>query len=133
MNMILDASAAITSMLKNEVSQKLKSYMDQAGWIISPDLYPAEVSNALCKYHRFNQYPLSVCFEMLDHAIGLVDEYVPTTTLYKECFSLSCSISHPVYDVFYLVLARRQNATLVTLDKKLRALASDLSIRCLSL
>ena len=129
---VLDASAAIASMLRKDASQQLKSQMKKADWIISPDLYIAEVSNALWKYNRFHQYSHSICIEMLDHAIGLVDEYVPTKTLYKECYSLSCSISHPVYDIYYLVLARRHDGLLLTMDKRLRALASDLSIQCFS-
>jgi predicted nucleic acid-binding protein len=41
----------------------------------------------------------------------------------------SLRIGHPVYDVFYLVIARRNNAYLLTKDKKMQSIARALKIK----
>ena len=42
---------------------------------------------------------------------------------------LSCTADHPIYDIVYLVLARRNNAFLLTLDQRLAKLAQKFSLR----
>jgi predicted nucleic acid-binding protein len=38
-------------------------------------------------------------------------------------------IKHPAYDLFYLILARRNNACILTKDKKMIEAASKLNIK----
>ena len=61
--------------------------------------------------------------------IQLVDEFYPTYDLYLEALSVSFQTSRPAYDSMYLVLARRNNATLLTRDKKFYQMATKLSIK----
>lgn len=46
---------------------------------------------------------------------------------------LSCTLHHPIYDMFYLVLARRNNGRLLTLDKQLINAATKYSIETANL
>jgi predicted nucleic acid-binding protein len=41
---------------------------------------------------------------------------------------LAALTRHPAYDTFYLVLAKRNNAVLLTLDKSLMALAAQAGV-----
>jgi predicted nucleic acid-binding protein len=66
---------------------------------------------------------------MLERAVGLVDTFETSLDLYREAFSLSVDQLHPVYDALYIVLARRNNAVLATLDRRLADLALKLHIR----
>jgi predicted nucleic acid-binding protein len=67
----------------------------------------------------------------LDLGLGLVDTLVPCKDLYKEAFLLSRTASRPAYDMFYLALARREDADFLTMDKALRKEAERQGIRVL--
>jgi predicted nucleic acid-binding protein len=43
--------------------------------------------------------------------------------LYREAFNMACKLNHPVYDMLYLILARRNSAVLLTMDKKVKGAA----------
>ena len=43
--------------------------------------------------------------------------------LQAEALALACRLNHPVYDCLYLALARREAATLISADRRLRTLA----------
>ena len=50
--------------------------------------------------------------------------------LWKMAFSEAVRLNHPVYDMLYFVLARRNAATLFTLDRKLQQLCLDNGVDC---
>ena len=54
--------------------------------------------------------------------------YVNELQLYRESFKLGCMLDHSVYDMIYLVLARRNNATLLTMDQRLVASAEKAGV-----
>lgn len=57
--------------------------------------------------------------------LDLVDEFVPMSELYEEALAESMRLHQPIYDMFYLVLARRNGAVLYTTDKWLNALCKQ--------
>ena len=65
--------------------------------------------------------------------LSLVDEFVPDTDLWEEALSESLRLRHSPYDLLYLVLARRNAATLLTLDHKLQKLCLDNGVNCVAL
>ena len=73
--------------------------------------------------------PIDICKKSIDRAINIIDNFESSMDLYKEAFSLACQINHPVYDALYLVCARRKDASLITLDKKMNDFAKKLSIK----
>ena len=132
MILILDASAATEIVLQRKKHKSFEKYLAEADWITSPGLFIAEVSNVFWKYHKLADLPLEQCEKAIEFAINLPDEYCDDLTLYKEAFSLSCKVGKPVYDMFYLVLARRNSGHLLTLDKSLAAEAKKQSVRVIS-
>ncbi len=120
---VLDASAAMEIVLQRKNAAKLSEYITVAEWVTAPALFIPEVVNTIWKYQKFADLPFLACEKALDHALALPDDFISEQDLYREVFKLSCILNHPSYDIFYLVTARRNNATLVTLDRKLVQLA----------
>ncbi len=126
---ILDASAAVEVVVQKGISAKIEAMIGEADSVIAPDLMAAEVANVFWKYHRFENLERPTCEGYLNNALSLVDELVPSSELYAEAFALACQYKHSVYDMLYLVLARRNNGVLLTVDKAFRRLAGKLSIK----
>ncbi len=125
---VLDASAAIEIVLQRSFAKKFSEYLCQATWVITPTLFISEVTNTLWKYQNFTDIPYESCERALEQALALPDDFINEHDLYREAFKLSCTLNHPVYDILYLISARRHNGTLLTLDKKLGKLATKCSI-----
>jgi len=52
-----------------------------------------------------------------------MDRVEPDRHLQVEALALACHLYHLVYDCLYLALVRREAATLISTDRRLRALA----------
>ena len=129
MSLVLDASAACEIVLLREHSEQLINLIRKSDWVISPSLYISEINNVFWKYHRFSTLSLTDCESKIEQAISIPDDYIDDSELYREAFSLACLLEHPVYDMLYLVLARRNNATLLTMDKKLNKAAHKANVK----
>ena len=55
----------------------------------------------------------------------MIDEYVDIAENNFEALHEAMRLEHTVYDMLYLTLARRTGSALVTLDKRLAALAEQ--------
>ena len=128
MIVVLDTSAAVEVVLQRKSSAKFVQALSSADLVLSPTLLIAETSNVFWKYQKFAEYPFSKCEKLIEQAISLPDEYVNEHELYIEAFKLGCELYHPVYDALFLVLARRNNAKLLTMDKKLIVAANKIGI-----
>ncbi|RLB04284.1 MAG: PIN domain nuclease [Deltaproteobacteria bacterium] len=131
MIVVLDASAGVEIVLRRKRADALEKHLLDADWVVSPTLYVSEISNVFWKYHRFNNLPIKECEKGLEHALSLPDELCSDRELCVEAFSLSCLSREPVYDMLYLVAARRRNGYLLTVDRTLKETAISQSIRVL--
>ena len=131
MIVVLDTSAAIEVVLDRAKASRFRQILADTDWVISLDLFIPEITNIFLKYHQFEGLPLDVCEGSLDRAIGLVDTFACSADLYREAFALSGQTNRSVYDSMVLIVARRNNAILLTADEKLEALAKELSIKTL--
>ena len=123
MIVVLDTSAAIEIVLQRNSAQKLAEVIREADWVIAPTLFITEVNNVFWKYQKFANYPYPDCEREIEHAVQLPDEYINEIELYREAFKLGCTLDYPVYDMLYIILARRNSARLLTMDKKLITVA----------
>lgn len=128
MNVVIDASAAIGVVLAMPGTETFSTMLEQADLVSAPELYIAEVGNALWKYRKSDLLPQARCELALAQAVALPDRFEPGGALYLEAFTLACRHLHPMYDAMYLVLARRNNAIILTMDRRLAALAEKLEI-----
>ncbi len=130
---VLDASAAINMINGTEAGMALRTLLLQGERSIAPSLYCAEVCNAFWKYAQAGIVTPDIARARAQASLTLVDEFVNLDPLYAEALSEACRLAHSVYDMFYLVLARRNAATLFTLDAKLRSLCEANGVNVVSL
>ncbi|MEO5925926.1 MAG: type II toxin-antitoxin system VapC family toxin [Bryobacteraceae bacterium] len=122
MILVLDASAAIATLSSGA------TILEDSDAVYVPDLFVAEVTNIVWKQHRFGQLDLEACETTLDQLLRMPDVVVPSGTIFRAAFHLARTSGHSAYDMFYIALARREDATLFTKDKALRKLAQQYKI-----
>lgn len=129
MIIVLDASAAIEIALNKDESNLFRELLIQSELVLAPDTFPSEITNTFWKYGLYSGLPIEKCEKGIDYCLDLVDDYINTKDLCREVFAESIKTEHPAYDLFYLVLARRHNACILTKDKKMIKTASEIKIR----
>jgi predicted nucleic acid-binding protein len=125
---VLDVSAAVEMLLKKEKSNKFNELFEEASWIIAPDLYVSEISNVFWKYYKAQLLSFEDCIQYAEDGIALVDDFFDSRDLWKEVLGEGMKNEHSVYDMFYAVLARRNEGTLITNDKQLASVCKKLKI-----
>ncbi len=128
MTVVLDASAAAGIALCQPQTGQLVERLESATLVLAPDLFVSEVCNTFWKYRKAGLLTQEQAESNLARALGLADRLEPAAPCYQEAFALAVKQQHPFYDALYLVIARRNNAVLLTLDKRLAALAASLDI-----
>ena len=130
MKVVLDANCAIEIALNKKEGERLKALLDESDQVLAPDLLVPEFVNALWKYHQFNQLSLELCDEAMDVLLELVETFVPSSEIYRDAFALSrAQKTRAAYDMFYLALALREDAVLLTLDATLKKEAKRAGIK----
>jgi len=125
MTVVLDSSAAIEIVLKRENGKRLAELIGNAEKTVSSELFRVEIANVVGKYCRGNYIEKSECGKVLELAENLVDEFIPIKENRLEAMNDAIRLCHSAYDMLYLTLARRMGATLVTLDRRLNAIAEQ--------
>ncbi len=120
---VLDVSAAAELILKRSNAVRVGDALSRADWVLVPGLYVAELSNVFWKYHQFHDMPHETCEQAIETGLALPDTFSDDRELQREAFSMACRGTHSVYDMLYLVLARRHAAYLLTMDKGLKRFA----------
>lgn len=127
---VLDCNAALAMAAKNDEGKAFSMLALEGERIIAPDIIYSEVAHALAKHVRGGYASLGDAVLLGSGALGLVDEIVPGSDLWPEATAESVRLGHSSYDMMYLVLARRNAATLFTLDRKLQQLCLDNGVNC---
>ncbi len=130
---VLDASAAVDIARETPDGVALTQLLLDGEKAISHNLFPSEVGNVFWKYHHASLLSRDEVLDYVAKAMNLVDELRDTRDLLHEAISEAVRLDHPVYDMLYFVLARREGATLFTLDRKLQNLCLDNGVNCVFL
>lgn len=130
---VLDASAAVSLVMRQPDAHLFLTALEQSERVFVPHLYFAECTNALWKYVSHQLVDLDSAVIRLEELMALPDEVVQEQNLMLEALSLASQTKHPVYDAIYLVLARRYAAGLLSKDKRLIQLATQLQIQVLAI
>jgi predicted nucleic acid-binding protein len=128
MIIVIDANAALEIGLNRSLGDDYKQKLVKSDLVIVPDIYPSEIANALWKYVTILGQDILECEKVLDLCINLVDDIVTTRDLCREALSEAIRFKHPAYDMFYLVLARRNGAYILSRDKKLIKIAKEIGV-----
>ncbi len=126
--LVLDASAAIEALLGRPLAWKIIDQLEQADRVAVPDLYFAEIANALWKYVRAGDLRVDDAQTLLSTAASFADDALPARDLATEALATADAFGHPVYDALYAITARREGATVCTIDKRLLKLLKALRI-----
>ncbi len=126
MRIVLDASAAANIILRTELAPTLIEKLKQSPLVIAPTLFHSEIANTLWKYVRFGDLDKETALTRYTEAIGLIDIFEADEQLAAEALSTAIRHNHSVYDMLYVILARRHSCTVLTVDKKLAALIQQL-------
>ena len=119
---VIDASAAIEIVLKKSGAVDLINRIMAAEKVIAPSIFYAETGNVFKKYIQGGFLEKAKGISLYRTAIQIVDEFTELCELSEEAVHEAVRLYHPVYGLYYLVLARRNGAKLLTCDKKLISL-----------
>ncbi len=128
MRLVMDASAAVRLVMRAEATEKLLDQIAAASVVIAPSLYASEVANALWKYVKTGNLALEVALDRYAEAIDLIDDFTPDWELTTEALTEATRYQHPVYDLLYVILARRKGCAILTMDRRLSTLVKDIGI-----
>jgi predicted nucleic acid-binding protein len=123
MIIVLDASAGIEIALDREKAKIFEAQLLNASKIITSDLYKAETANVIWKYVKANLLPKEDAMQIYGNCENIIDEFVDISENAEEAISESIRLNHSTYDLLYFILARRNGAKLITVDKRLTILA----------
>ena len=129
MIIVLDVSAAIEILFQREKSGLFSEIYSKADWIIAPDLFVAEMTNVLWKYYRAGLITHEDCIQYVQDGLDMVDDFIDARTLWKESLSEGIKNNYSIYDMYYLVLTRRNDGTLITNDTALADICKKMNIK----
>jgi predicted nucleic acid-binding protein len=125
---VLDASAALRVVLASPDAEEAVGTLERASLVLAPSLFASETANALWKLGSKGLLPSEVLAERWEMAMALPDRLCPDQDLAVEALSEAARHGHPVYDLLYVVLARREGCRVMTFDRRLISLLRKLGI-----
>jgi predicted nucleic acid-binding protein len=117
--LVVDASVAAKWVLPESHSHRADALRAAGEPLIAPDLICAELGNAVWKRALQQEISRGDAVEALQTALGIFNALFPIAELAARATELAISVRHPIYDCFYLALAERERARLITADKRL--------------
>lgn len=130
---VLDTDAAIAIAMGSQCGDAMTLLRQESEEVIAPVLIIEEASNVMAKYVRGSHLELEEALAIFEDAVGLVDRFVSPGDLSIEVMRESIRLDHPAYDLYFMVLARRNGATLFTLDRRLQDLCMQTGVDCIVL
>ena len=135
-SIVLDASAAVR-LIVGPSPAGIATGLAVADEVFAPRLFTEEVANTLWKYVQAGVFDSKEAINRLRTALALCDHFLDlnphsSDSLLIEALTEACRLNHPVYDLIYLVAARRTGATLATCDQRLATMANSQGIEVLS-
>jgi predicted nucleic acid-binding protein len=119
MTAVIDVSGVIEILFNREKADKFDEAMQGVTLIVTPDLYVSELTNTLWKYHTHKKQPENKCIDYIKDGIDFIDKFIDSKEIWEEAFVEGINNNHSIYDMFYMVAARKNNATLITNDASL--------------
>jgi predicted nucleic acid-binding protein len=118
MSLIVDASVAVKWLAEETGSKDARARGNGDEELIAPELVIAEVGNAFWKKCRDGILGRAQAADGLRQLPRLFHRLHPDTTLSERALEIAHGARHPIYDCFYIALAERENAPLITADER---------------
>jgi predicted nucleic acid-binding protein len=119
MILIVDASVAVKWVLPEADSERAAALRKPGDDLVAPSLVAAEIGNALWKSAMRGDIGKSEATAALPVALAHFALLVPVEELVTRAIELAINLRNPIYDCFYLALAERERASLVSADARL--------------
>ena len=116
---IIDVSGITEVLFKKEKMEKFAYIINESETVITPDIYISELTNTLWKYHTAKILSKDECMLYIKDGINLVDKFTDCLEIWQEAFSEGINNKHTVYDMLYMITARRNSSILITNDSVL--------------
>jgi predicted nucleic acid-binding protein len=120
MRPVIDASVVAKALFPEPYSQEALALIEQATQAIVPDLLWAEIGSVIWKRARSGEITQNAA-EQLIHALDALPcelRGVSAHELLEPALAIAIEIGTTVYDSLYLALAVREDAPLITADRK---------------
>ena len=101
--------------------------------LIAPDFLHIECANVLWKNALRSGDPIEDVITALNNLRGINIRIVPQEDLLEDALRLALGMNITVYDALYCALAQRENAEIITEDRRLRNALDDTDINYLTL
>ena len=115
---VIDASAAVALIVKSPRTQTVRDIFSSTTELAAPDILIAETINAIWSHRRTFAFTAEAVGEFLERLSANI-AIVSSSTLVREAYAIAMELNHPAYDAFYLALAKRDAAQIVTFDERL--------------
>lgn len=116
---VIDASVAVKWFVAENLHDEARVLLDrQADRLLAPDLLPIEVANVAWKKVRLEELLAAEAARLVSALLGGIPALHPSAALLPRALALAADLDHPVYDCLYLALALREDAVLVTADRR---------------
>ncbi|MEA2975816.1 MAG: hypothetical protein QOF19_1336 [Alphaproteobacteria bacterium] len=126
MTLVIDASIAAKWVLPEHGTDLAVALRNGSDELIAPAFIVAEIGNAVWKRALRNELSLEEAVSAVGIAAGLMTRLVPLEGLSARAMEIAIQLRHPIYDCFYLALAERERAPIVSADVKLLAAAKKM-------
>ena len=128
MILVVDASVAIKWFVGEEGWQAARDLLVTGRQLIAPDLIIPETCNIAWKKQRRGEIDANAAGAIAIEVAKAFAELSPSAELAEHAWKLAVSHDHSAYDCFYVALAGRRGAHLVTADARLLALAKKAGV-----
>ena len=129
MSLVVDASVAAKWVLPEPDFSQAERLRQSGEALIAPTLVLAEIGNAVWKRAIRGELTAADAESAVRLAAVLFSSLLPMEQLAIRANALAIGLRHPIYDCFYLALAEREDATLVTADARLIVAAKKARVR----
>ncbi len=121
---VVDAGVVAAAFFREEHADSARDLLAGGASLRAPDLIHAEVANVVWKRRARGEINEGEAGQLLDDVLKLPLEVTPSERLAAPALQLALRTGLTVYDCLYLALAVRDDAVVVTADRKmLKALA----------
>lgn len=132
MSLVVDASVLVAASSPEPLSAAARASFG-THQLLAPDFLLVETANALWKKARRALITPTQAQAAITGLDAMFAQLVPSTELLAAALALALRRDHPAYDCFYVALAQREGAPLLTADTRLaERFANDAEIRLLA-
>ena len=126
MILVIDASVAAKWVLPEHGTDLAVALRNGTDELIAPTLIIAEIGNAVWKRALRNELSVEEAITAVEIAAGLMTRLIPLESFAIRATEIAIELRHPIYDCFYLALAERERAPIVSADDKLLGAAKKM-------